>query len=79
MKRFGEKLRFLREQHGMTQQNLADALGFAAHVHIHNLETGKKQPNVELVVKLCKLFNVSADALIMDEHDLEGMGGQAGE
>jgi transcriptional regulator with XRE-family HTH domain len=78
MKRFGEKLRFLREQHGMTQQGLADELGFT-QVHLHNLETGKKQPNVELVVKLCKLFNVSSDALIMDEHDLEGMGGQAGE
>lgn len=43
--------------------------------HLHNLETGRKKPNIELVVKLCKLCNVSADELIMDERDLEEMGG----
>jgi transcriptional regulator with XRE-family HTH domain len=66
MQRFGEKLRILRERRGMTQQQLADELGFS-DVYAHYLETGRKKPNAELLVKLSRLFGVSVDALVKDE------------
>jgi transcriptional regulator with XRE-family HTH domain len=70
MERFGEKLRALRERHGMTQQKLAAELGFT-HAHLYRLETGKKKPNAELLVKLSRLFGVSVDVLVKDELNIE--------
>jgi transcriptional regulator with XRE-family HTH domain len=66
MERFGEKLRLLRERHSLTQQELADKLEFH-QAHLYRLETGKKKPNAELLVKLSRLFGVSVDALVKDE------------
>lgn len=71
MQRFGEKLRALREKHGITLQQLAEELGFASHSFVYKLETGQKKPNVDHIIKLSKLFQVSADVLIHDELDVE--------
>lgn len=69
--RFGEKLRSLRLHHGMTLKELALELGHIAHGHISELETGKKLPTVEFVLKVAMLFDVSTDALLKDELDLD--------
>jgi transcriptional regulator with XRE-family HTH domain len=71
MQRFGEKLRFLRKRAGKTQRDLADELGFAAHSYVHALETGKKKPSADLVFKVARLFNVSADRLLDDVLEVE--------
>jgi hypothetical protein len=70
MKLFPAKLRTLRQQHGMTQQNVADQLG-VSDVYIHKLETGKKRPNVDFALRLAKLFGVTIDQLVNDEIALE--------
>jgi transcriptional regulator with XRE-family HTH domain len=70
MKRFGAKLRVLRERHGMTQWDLADRLGFS-QAYVYKLETGRSKPNVDLVVKLSKLFTVSTDVLVHDDLALD--------
>jgi transcriptional regulator with XRE-family HTH domain len=67
MERFGEKLRVLRKRRGMTQQELADALGFAARSYISSLESNEKEPSARLVLKISQLFAVSADQLLQDE------------
>jgi transcriptional regulator with XRE-family HTH domain len=69
MQRFAEKLRTLRLRHNMTQQELADALG-VQQPYIYKLESGRKKPNVEHVIKLARLFGVTADMLIMDEQEV---------
>ncbi len=69
MQRFAEKLRTLRLRHHMTQQELADALG-VQQPYIYKLESGRKKPNVEHVIKLAQLFGVTSDMLIMDEQEL---------
>lgn len=71
MQRFGEKLHILRTRHGLTFQKLADALGYAAPSYIYEVESGKKKPSVELVIKVARLFQVSADQLLFDEQDVE--------
>lgn len=72
MQRFGEKLRVLRKKRGMTIVQLAEALGYAANSYVSELETGKKKPSAELVFKVARLFNVSADQLLDDGLEVEG-------
>ena len=71
MQRFGEKLRILRTQRGMTLKALALQLGLSAHGYISELESGKKKPTVELVLNVARLFDVSTDQLLKAELDLD--------
>ncbi len=70
MQRFGEKLRSLRAQKGMTLKELAQALGYTAHGHISELEAGKKVPTVQFVLNVARLFGVSTDQLLMDDQEI---------
>ena len=70
MQRFGEKLRTLRKQHGMTIMELTTALGYIGYGYIHAIETGKKKPTAELVLKAAQLFSVTTDQLLRDELEL---------
>ena len=72
MQRFGEKLRTLRTQRGMTLRDLADALGYVSYSYLGLLETGKKKPTAELVMKVARLFEVTTDQLLWDHLDVDG-------
>jgi transcriptional regulator with XRE-family HTH domain len=71
MKRFGEKLRTLRQRNDMSLRQLATALGLAVHGYVAQIERGERQPSPELIVKIARLFQVSADQLMLDELELE--------
>lgn len=71
MKRFGDKLHTLRLRRAMTLKELAAALGLRAHGHISELEAGKKTPTAEFVLNVARLFNVTTDALLKDELDVD--------
>ena len=71
MQRFGEKLRVLRKRRGLTIRQLAPLLGFPSHSYISEIETGKKKPSLELVIKIARLFDVSVDQLVKDELELD--------
>ena len=73
MQRFGEKLRTLRTQRGMTLRDLAEALGYVSYSYLGLLETGKKKPTAELVMKVAHLFQVTTDQLLWDHLDVEGV------
>lgn len=60
----GARLRELRLATGMTQTALASHLGLSANVHVSYLEAGKKEPSIELVVRLADLFGLSVDDLL---------------
>ena len=70
MERFGEKLRALRLQRGMTLQELTAELGYSAHGYMSQLETGKKPPTAALVLKVARRFDVTTDVLLKDELEL---------
>jgi transcriptional regulator with XRE-family HTH domain len=70
MPTFGEKLRILRTRHGMTQRVLAAQLGYSDHSHIALIENGKRNPTVELVLKVADLFQITTDQLVRDELEL---------
>lgn len=70
MQRFGEKLRALRLQHGMTVRALAQALDYPGYSRISAIEQGKKKPTAEFVFKVAKVFNVTTDQLLDDTLDV---------
>ncbi|NTU50169.1 MAG: helix-turn-helix transcriptional regulator [Desulfobulbaceae bacterium] len=71
MRRFGEKLRALRLRHGMTMRDLADRLGLGTHGYIGDLESGRRQPSLELALQVAELFGVTVDQLAKDELEVE--------
>jgi transcriptional regulator with XRE-family HTH domain len=70
MKRFGEKLRTLRQKRGLTMRQLGKMLE-VTDGYVSKMETGDKLPNVAMVIKVARLFNVTSDQLIMDDLELE--------
>ena len=72
MQYFGVRLRDLRLEKHMTQQQLADKTGMAKGT-ISAYEQGKKYPSVEVLIKLCNTFQVSADYLLGLSDDLQLM------
>lgn len=70
MQRFGEKLRTLRRQRGMTQRDLASTLGYVTSGYISEIETGKKKPTTDFVFKVARLFHVTTDQLLDDALEL---------
>ena len=67
MKKFGEKLRTLRRHRQMTLQALATTLGYTTHSYLSEIESGKKQPTVDLVLGVAQLFDVTTDVLLKDD------------
>jgi transcriptional regulator with XRE-family HTH domain len=70
MNEFGEKLRKLRKYHKVTLQWLAQQLGYTTHSYISEIESGRKTPTVQFVLKISRLFNVTTDELLKDEMDI---------
>lgn len=62
MTELGNKLRSLREQSGMSRSELANAVQVTTPA-IYHLERGIRKPSFEMLVKLSKLFSISADEL----------------
>ncbi len=70
MKRIGEKLQTLRLQRGLTMSQLAEHLQ-TSHAQISRIESGRRTPSSELVLKMPLFFNVSADRLLRDDLELD--------
>ncbi|PDY76973.1 helix-turn-helix domain-containing protein [Bacillus cereus] len=65
---FGQRLKALRLEKGMTQQQLADFLDIEKS-NISRFESGKQSPSSDNRVKMAKLFNVSVDYMLgLSEH-----------
>jgi transcriptional regulator with XRE-family HTH domain len=73
MKRFGEKLRWLREHQGLSLKQLGDRLGVGKNF-VWEMEMGKKIPNIVMLTKICDEFGVSCDKLIRDELEINNEG-----
>ena len=60
----GEQIKKYRNIRGMTQQEIADALGESSGRVIYNWEKGISRPDCDKLARLCDLLGVSADELI---------------
>lgn len=64
---FNEKLKVVRKQKGLSQAELGKLLGVQAQT-IGRWETGKSEPNLETVNKLCEILDVPLRYFISEEH-----------
>lgn len=60
---FGTRLKNLRKQAGLTQQQLAIQLGITKSV-VSFYELQERSPSPEVLIKLASIFHVSADYLL---------------
>ena len=65
----GQKIRSLRENQHMTQQELADQLCIARQ-SVSRWETGSSQPTFDNIVSLGEIFNVTIDELLHADAEL---------
>lgn len=60
---FAEKLKEIRVLSGYSQKEASLLLGLSKHA-FYNYEKGIREPSFETLIKICKLFDVSADYLL---------------
>lgn len=59
----GERLKQLRVENGLKLKDVAAALNVTIR-SINRYEDGTREPSIDMLVKFCKLYDVSADYLI---------------
>lgn len=59
-----ERIKSLRKEKKLTQEQLAEVLGLNAKSSIANYESGANSPSDDIKKKMCELFNCSMDYLM---------------
>ncbi len=67
---FGEKLKLLRSEKHLTQEELAEKLSVSRQA-VSKWESGAGYPETEKMMVLSKMFNVSLDYLLLDDEYVE--------
>ncbi|WP_209300596.1 helix-turn-helix transcriptional regulator [Lentibacillus salicampi] len=63
LEKMAHNIKFLREQNDWTQESLADQLNISRYVVIR-WETNKVTPDLESLIKLSELFDVTIDHIV---------------
>lgn len=64
MAKFSERLRLLRKQADLSQQELANLLGSVSKSSINMYERGEREPGIETLEAIADFFNVDLDYLL---------------
>ena len=67
---FNEKLIKLRKEAGLSQEDLGNKLNVARQT-VSKWELGETTPEMDKLVKISEIFNISLDALIKEENNAE--------
>jgi transcriptional regulator with XRE-family HTH domain len=67
-KPFAEKLTKLRNERGLTQQEMSNLIGVGI-AQIRRYEKGKSSPTLEVIKNIARVLGVSADELIFGEEE----------
>ena len=62
----GENIRFYRQQHDLSQEELAEKMDTSRQT-ISSWENGKTYPNIQSLISLSNIFNTSVEDLIKEE------------
>ncbi|SNQ61194.1 helix-turn-helix domain-containing protein [Candidatus Methanoperedens nitratireducens] len=73
---FGQKLRRLREEKGISQQELAKRLGYKSNSYIYDIEKGSFIPTDEKIKRLARALMIPSSRIkdILFESRLESLG-----
>ena len=63
---FRERLKELRLENGLSQQKLANELGFCNQT-ISFWETGSREPDLDTLLKIANYFEISVGELLQDK------------
>ena len=63
MNKFSERLKEVLKDRGVSQLALAKKIGMSQGV-VNNYCTGKREPTLDVLIKICKALNESADYLL---------------
>lgn len=63
MKHYNDRIRDLREERKMTQQQISEVLGIRQQVY-SKYELGVRSLPLEHLIKLCKFYGASADWIL---------------
>lgn len=66
----GKRIREARKKKGLTQQQLADAIGVAKST-VTGYEKGNSNPSLDLVAKMIAVLSVDANYFFQDEGDFQ--------
>lgn len=72
MVEFGEKLKQIREERGLTQQSLAERL-YVTRQAVSRWECGARYPDLLMAKKISTILDVSLDELLSGEEFVEHM------
>ena len=59
----GQKMKRLRKENGFTQKQIAERIGLAVSA-VSSYESGARYPSYEVLIKLARIYHVSADYLL---------------
>ena len=66
----GDKIKALRKEHKLTQDELAERL-FVTRTAISKWETDKGKPNLESLKQISTIFNIPLDELVSEEKEFD--------
>ena len=67
--KLAEKIMALRKQRGWSQEELAQQLSVSRQ-SVSKWESGASAPDLDKILKMSEIFDVSTDALLKEEMDL---------
>ena len=68
----GNNIRYLRTQHGLSQEDLAEKLGYKSYTTITKWESGVSEPTLKKASEIASFFNLSVNDLC--DTDLTNIG-----
>lgn len=67
----GDRIRKMRKEHRLTQEQLADELGISRE-YLGKLETGKRGASIDILIQIAEIYQVSLDYLILGKVEKQG-------
>ena len=70
--RLGAKIKKLRQQEGLTQDNLAERIGCNTS-HISNIENNYTKPSLNALLAIANSLDTSVDALLSNQYENQSL------
>lgn len=71
---FSSNLRYLRKKYSLSQDDLAEKLGYKSFTTIQKWESGVSEPSMSVVKQLSIMFNITMDELMNIDLETESAG-----
>ena len=69
--KLAEKLQLMRKREGLSQEDLAEKLGISRQA-VSKWESGQSVPDLNKLIILSELYNVTIDYLVKETYEFEG-------